>query len=349
MKNRTSLWTVALSALVACNANTQQSNNPITDTVVKGNKMKAEATAAPASSNRPPLDTAQYNKLVTYLSNGDSSGRWPVKGPYPVAGAILPFNRIVAYYGNLYSNRMGALGKWPKKEMIPKLLAEVKKWNEADSTIKAIPALHYIAVTAQGAPGKDGMYRYRMPMHQIDTILNWAKEINAVVFIDVQVALSDLQTEIPLFEKYLSMPNVHLGIDPEFAMKGKGNKKPGSVIGTLDAADINFVGNYLAGLVKKNNLPPKILVIHRFTQGMVTNYKNIKLHPELQIVMDMDGWGYPEKKKSTYYSWISPQPVQFTGFKLFYVNDTEKSGRKEMMPISDVLKLKPAPIYIQYQ
>ena len=46
--------------------------------------------------------------------------------------------------------------------MIPKLMAEVKKWNQADTVIKSIPALHYIAVTAQGAPGKDGKWRYRM-------------------------------------------------------------------------------------------------------------------------------------------------------------------------------------------
>jgi hypothetical protein len=298
---------------------------------------------------KPVLDTARYDQLQKYIANGDTSGRWPVKHEYPLPGAILPFNRIVAYYGNLSSTRMGALGKWPKNEMIPKLLAEVKKWNDADSVIKAIPALHYIAVTAQGAAGKDGKWRLRMPSRQIDTVLAWAKEINALVFIDIQVGLSDVQTEVPLFEKYLSMPNVHLGIDPEFAMKAKGNKKPGSVIGSLDAADINFVGDYLAGLVKKNNLPPKILMIHRFTQGMVTNYKNIKLHPELQIVMDMDGWGFPAKKRDTYYSWISPQPVQFTGFKLFYVNDTEKSGQKEMMSLQEVLKLRPAPIYIQYQ
>ena len=244
---------------------------------------------------------------------------------------------------------MGALGKWPKKEMIPKLLAEVKKWNDADSVIKAIPALHYISSTAQGSPGKDGKWRFRMPSSQIDTVIKWAEEINALVFLDVQIGLSTLQAEIPLLEKYLSMPNVHLGIDPEFAMNGKGGKRPGSVIGTMSADDINYVSNYLAGLVKKNNIPPKILVVHRFTQGMITDYKQIKLHPETQIVIDMDGWGYPAKKIGTYRNWIYPQPIQFTGFKLFYVNDTEKSGQKEMMSPAEVLKLKPAPIYIQYQ
>jgi hypothetical protein len=318
----------------------------------KGQSPDSTATAGkqePAAPSKPTLDTARFDYLQKYMANGDTSGRWPVKQDYPLPGAVLPFNRIVAYYGNLYSNRMGALGKWPKNEMIPKLMDEVKKWTAADSTMPAIPALHYIAVTAQGAAGKDGKWRYRMPLHQIDTMLNWAKEINALVFIDVQVGLSDVQTEIPLFEKYLSMPNVHLGIDPEFAMKAKGNKRPGSVIGSLDAADINWVGDYLTSLVKKNNIPPKIFMIHRFTQGMVTNASKITLHPELQIVMDMDGWGGPEKKRSTYYSWIAPQPVQYTGFKLFYVNDTEKSGLKEMMTQQEVLNLRPKPVYIQYQ
>src|SRR5690242_10936908 len=182
---------------------------------------------------------------MSKIANGDTTGRWPVKHEYPLPGALLPFNRIVAYYGNLYSVKMGALGKWPKEQMIKNLLAEVDKWNKIDSTTPAIPALHYIAVTAQGAAGKDGKWRYRMPLHQIDTILNWAKEINAQVFIDVQVGLSDVQSEVPLFEKYLSLPNVHFGIDPEFAMNAKGGARPGSVIGSLDAKDLNWVADYL--------------------------------------------------------------------------------------------------------
>jgi hypothetical protein len=334
----------AAALAIGCTSNTQPVNNAAA-TKDSANPLVKEASQPAAAT----LDTATYHRLQQYLANGDSTGRWPVKGPLPKPGAVLPFNRVVAYYGNLYSNRMGALGKWPKHEMIPKLLAEVKKWNEADSVIKAIPALHYICVTAQGSAGKDGKWRYRMPMHQIDTILNWAKEIDAQVFVDVQLGLSTLQAEIPLLEKYLSLPNVHLGIDPEFAMNSKGGKRPGSVIGSMDATDINYVSNYLADLVKKNNIPPKMLMVHRFTQGMLTNYKNIKLQPEVQIIIDMDGWGGPAKKKDTYKGWITNQPVQFAGFKLFYVNDTEKSGQKEMMSRAEILKLTPAPIYIQYQ
>ena len=151
-----------------------------------------------------------------------------------------------------------------------------------------------------------------MPFKQIDTILSWAKEINAIVFIDIQLGISSLKDEIPVYEKYLSMPNVHLGIDPEFAMAKKG-KKPGTVVGTLDATEINWVGDYLVNLVKKNNLPPKIFMIHRFTQGMVTHATQIKTDPELQIVIDMDGWGNQPRKRSTYYDWINPEPFNLQG------------------------------------
>jgi hypothetical protein len=343
IKMKKIFYFLSICAFVSCSGNNAQTD-VTSDSLAVNNE--SQAAAGPA---KPVLDTAKYDELNRYLANGDTTGRWPVKGPYPLPGAILPFNRVVAYYGNLYSNRMGALGKWPKQEMMERLRKEVQEWSDADSVIKAIPALHYIAITAQPAPGKDGMYRFRMPYAQLDTVLSWAKEMDAIVFIDLQIGLSTLIKEAMHYEPYLSLPNVHLGIDPEFAMAGKGNKRPGSVIGTVDAAQVNEVTEYLAELVRKNNLPPKMFMIHRFTQGMVTNYQNIKLYPELQIIMDMDGWGGPAKKKSTYYSWIAPQPVQYTGFKLFYVNDTEYSNQKELMPKKEVLGLRPSPIYIQYQ
>jgi hypothetical protein len=294
----------------------------------------------------PVLDTAKYDQLLRALSNGDSSGRWPVKLKYPLPGAIFPFCRVVAYYGNLYSKKMGVLGEYPTDEMLAKLQAELKKWQAADSTVPVRPALHYIAVTAQGYPGKGDKYRLRMPYKQIDSVIRMAARINALVFLDVQVGKSTVQDEIPLLEPYLKMPQVHLGIDPEFSMKT--GKKPGSVIGTMNDSDINFTIKYLANLAKTYQLPPKILVVHRFTQAMIRNYKNIKPTPEVQVVIDMDGWGAKSRKLTTYREYVSREPVQFTGFKLFYKNDFRETGSSMMTP-AEVLKLKPKPVYIQYQ
>ena len=296
----------------------------------------------------PPLvlDTALFDQKSKKIANGDSSGRWPVKTHYPLAGAILPFNRIVAYYGNMYSKRMGILGEYPPAEMMQKLEVEIKKWEAADSTMPVQAALHYIAVTAQGSPGKNGKYSLRMPFKQIDSVLKMAAQINAIVFLDVQVGLSTAQVEIPLLEKYLKMPRVHLGIDPEFYMKT--GKKPGTVIGSMDAADVNFAAAYLASLVKANNLPPKILVIHRFTKAMLTNYKKIETRPEVQLVVDMDGWGAQARKINTYQRFVYREPVEFAGFKLFYKNDFREAKSRILRP-DEVLKLKPQPLYIQYQ
>jgi hypothetical protein len=61
----------------------------------------------------------------------------------------------------------------------------------------------------------------------------------------------------------------------------------------------------------------------------------------------MDGWGPPYQKYSTYNAYIAPYPVQFTGFKLFYKNDT-KTGTPLLTP-ERVLQLTPKPIFIQYQ
>ena len=143
---------------------------------------------------------------------------WPVHTVYPDVGAILPFKRIVAYYGNFYSKGMGVLGQYPPAEMLQKLNTEVLNWVTADPTTPVIPAIDYIAVTAQGSAG-DGKYRARMPDDQIDQAVALADQVHGIVFLDVQVGLSDLQTEIPLLEKYLKMPEVHLAIDPEFSMK----------------------------------------------------------------------------------------------------------------------------------
>lgn len=330
--------------MVSSGCNSGQS---ATDRSLKDSVAKNTATSEPEKVyEKKTIDTALYNKLMLNLANHDTTGRWPPKFPYPLAGAVLPFNRIVAFYGNMYSKRMGILGEIPKNEMLKKLKEEVAYWQAADSSIPVIPGLHYVAVTAQGAPGKDGKHRMRMPSSQIDTVINWAHEVNGLVFLDIQVGHSTVREEVPPLEKFLQLPQVHLGIDPEFSMKG--GHVPGKKIGTFDAADVNIAIDDLAAIVKKYNLPPKILVVHRFTQGMLTNYREIKKVPEVQVVIDMDGWGDKTLKKSTYLLYVYKDPVEFTGFKLFYKNDT-RTGANQLYTPQELLKFTPKPIYIQYQ
>ena len=346
MKNQVSVFVLRFLSLYMLFAG--YGCNQANSSAAKKDKDSTQVAKAviPSKPIISPIDTAEYDKKMIELSNHDTTGRWPVKTSYPLAGALLPYNRIIAYYGNLYSKRMGVLGEFPREEMIKKLQGEIAKWQAADTTVKTIAALHYIATTAQAAPGKDSKYRMRMPFKQIDTIMEWAKPINALVFLDIQVGHSSVKDEVTNLEQYLKLPTVHLGIDPEFSLKN--GEIPGRKIGTFNAEDINDAIDYLADLVRKNNLTPKILVVHRFTQGMVTGYERIKKVPEVQVVMDMDGFGDKILKRSTYLRYIYKEPVQFTGFKLFYKNDT-KPNTTGMYTPEELLKFTPKPIYIQYQ
>mgnify|MGYP001574181376 CR=1 FL=1 len=324
------------------------SSIPSLDTVAYDKKLNelANNPPPPKPATKIVKDPKTGEKTIITIKPKTVINLWPVKTVYPNTGAILPFSRIVAYYGNLYSKKMGVLGEYEEDEMLQRLDVEVKKWEEADPYIPVVPALHYIAVVAQNSPGADGKYRFRMPDKEIDKVLAVAEKVNAIVFLDFQVGFSTIQIELPLFEKYFKLSNVHLGMDPEFSMKS--GIRPGKVVGTYDATDVNFAANYLAKIVKENNLPPKVLVVHRYTQKMLTNYQDIKPLPEVQIVMHMDGWGTMAKKIETYKNFIYPEPIQFTGFKLFYKNDVKTAGATLMTP-DEVLKLSPQPIYIQYQ
>ena len=123
----------------------------------------------------------------------------------------------------------------------------------------------------------------------------------------------------------------------------KGKEPPGKKIGTMDAADVNVAIDVLARLVEENHLPPKVLIVHRFTQRMLTNHEKIKRDPRVQVVINMDGFGPPGLKLGSYQAYVFDRPVQYYGIKLFYKND------KPMFSASDVLRLNPIPQYIQYQ
>ncbi len=347
--------------------------------VYAGNRVQfnkfSEMAAEPPPKPKPKLDTLAYDLKMyeiahvatssliispsaghvwfatTTAGTASSTPRhikvplWPVRATYPNYGALLPFNRIVAFYGNFYSTQMGILGEFPEAEVLAKLQAQAAAWFAADPDTPVIPAIEYIAVTAQ-ASSHGGTYRSRMPDSEIQKAVDMAAKIKGIVILDVQDGKSTLADELPPLGPFLKLPQVHLAIDPEFSMKD--GRRPGTVIGTMDAGDVNYAANFLAGIVKANDIPPKILIVHRFTDAMVTGYKDIKPLPEVQIVMDMDGWGPPSLKIKTYREEIYNEPVQFAGFKLFYKNDLRGPYGRLMTP-SEVLKLTPAPSFIMYQ
>lgn len=271
--------------------------------------------------------------------------KWYPQMPQPMDGSILPCNRIVVYYGNPASTKMGALGQYPRDEMLQRLRRQADQWQQADPGTPVVPGLHLIAVVAQGDAGPSGKYRTQIRDAVVDSIHQMAKSINGILFIDVQVGTDDIRNIMPRFDEFLKRPDVHFAVDPEFYMRG--GVVPGRKIGTMYAADINWVMDHLTQIVQQNNLPPKVLIIHRFTRGMVPDVENVRLRPEVQLVMHMDGWGAPWLKYDSYRDYIVRHPAQYTGWKNFYHNDTKKGD--PLTTPQDLLQLWPEPLYIQYQ
>ena len=86
-----------------------------------------------------------------------------------------------------------------------------------------------------------------------------------------------------------------------------------------------------------------MLLVHRFTERMVTGWRQIAADPRVQVVMVMDGFGGPGIKSSQYDALVVEQRVQYTGFKLFYKQDVP------LMTPEQVLLLDPPPDLIIYQ
>jgi hypothetical protein len=339
------------------------SSTPSTPSTPTAASSTPSSVANDSATKDPPITVPSVKgrtkkdslALVKAVRAGLENTNWPVKTVAPLPGSILPARRIIAFYGNPLSKRMGILGELPPDKMLARLDKEVAEWQKADPSTPVQPALHLIAVVAQGMPGRDGKYRLRMADTLLEKVASWAATRNALLFLDVQVGQSTVQEELPRLIPFLKRPNVMLGIDPEFSMKPRMDKrkgevvtdKPGARIGTMSSDDVNYAIGLLSDLVTKNNLPPKVLVVHRFTHTMLTGAKKIRLDPRVQVVINMDGWGAPWLKYDSYRVYVEQEPVQFTGFKLFYHNDA-KLGDPILTP-AEVLLLNPKPHYIQYQ
>lgn len=266
--------------------------------------------------------------------------------PVPILpGALLPVYRIVAFYGNPASRRMGILGELPPDEMLARLDVEVDAWRAADPATPVRPALQIIAVMATGDPGRDSLFRLRMPDSRIREVASWAERRDALLFLDVQPGHSTVEAELEPLREWLVRPDVHLALDPEWAMPP--DEIPGRRIGSMSADEINYAIGFLADLVERYHLPPKILVVHRFTASMVRDASRIRRDPRVQVVINMDGWGSPAHKRVTYRDIVAPEADQFTGFKLFFHND--RRGGSVMLRPQEILELTPSPLYIQYQ
>jgi hypothetical protein len=234
-----------------------------------------------------------------------------------VDGAFLEETQIVSYYGNPYVPAMGILGELQPEQLVAKVKAHARKYDALNGARDVQPALHMVYASAQPKPGEDGRHLLYVDRRTVERYIDLACEHDMLVFLDIQVGLSEAESEVKDILEYLEQPHVHAALDPEFAMQP--GQIPGRSVGTLDASDINAAQGVLQSFVEERGLPDKMLVVHQFTDGMVTRRHLLKDYPNVRLVFDMDGIGTSEIKQAQFATYAGQ--AEYSGIKLFFKQD----------------------------
>jgi len=252
---------------------------------------------------------------------------------------IFPQYRVVAYYGTASTPALGVLGEGSADAAAAKLAAAAKPFVAAGKR-PVLPALELIVTIANDSPGADGSYSTPSSDEDIARYLAAARKAKMLLILDVQPGRAEFLPEVQRYEKWLREPDVGLAIDPEWKM-GPGDV-PGEKIGSTDAATVNAVSSYLAGLVDRHKLPQKLFLIHQFRASMVRDRDQVQAPKQLATVFHIDGFGDQQIKKEVYAALHVTAPYH-NGFKLFLDEDTN------MMTPAEAMALTPQPELITYQ
>jgi hypothetical protein len=160
-----------------------------------------------------------------------------------------------------------------------------------------------------------------------------------LLLLDIQPGHSSFIEEVERLEPLLREPEVGIALDPEWHLQE--GETPGAVLGTVDAADVKPVADFMQGIAAEEDLPQKLLLVHQFDASMVTHRNQIRDRPRVAVAFSIDGFGSPVQKRGVYRR-LAPQS-QRSGFKLFYEEDYP------LLSPDEVLRLRPQPHVVVYE
>ena len=287
---------------------------------------------------------------VELLSEFGGDAAWQLevvrRGNEIPGGGLLMFDagfsrRLVAIYGHPSGPGLGVLGEQEPEEGVERLRSIAEGYNADGSVV--LPTFEIIATVASAGAGDDGDYSAETARDVIRPWVEIAAANGLYVVLDLQPGRSEYLRQAKIYEEFLRLPHVGLALDPEWRLK------PHEVhlrqIGTVDAAEINQVVDWLAGIVREESLPQKLLILHQFRLQMITNRHQVETPPELAVVVHMDGQG-PVPDKINTWNLLTRQPDAdqfYWGWKNFYDEDFTIATPDQ------VLELTPIPVFVSFQ
>ena len=261
---------------------------------------------------------------------------------------------MVGYYGRPGAKSLGVLGQHSIEDLTPLVKAKADEYDQINGDQKVIPAYHLIYGLATGDPGRKKDYLLPLSEAKLMKYINAAEENGFLVIIDTQLgAQTPVEAVTPVL-KYLKYNSVHLAVDPEFEVNGL-DIPPGRKIGHITGDDVRQVQSAMIDFMKENGISgKKILMVHSFTEGMVTDKETIKLNDEIDLIMNLDGHGSPALKINVYNTLYTARAASRVsgGFKLFFLEDKPAMmtpAQSLGLESVDGHKLAETPRYINYQ
>ncbi len=260
----------------------------------------------------------------------------------PGGGQLLfPGRRIVAIYGHPGDDNLGVLGEQPVDRSVRRARRVARPYRRVGGGT-VVPAFEVIATVASAEAGPDGDYSLESSIDHLRPWVDAAAAAGLYVVLDLQPGHTDFLTQARRYESLLAQPHVGLALDPEWRLA------PGQRhlvdIGSVRAAEVNRVAAWLARLTRRHALPQKLLIVHQFRLDMIRNRNRINRHPELALVVQMDGQGAQTVKLQTWAAVTAggPRGLRF-GWKNFY--DEDSTVRSP----ADTVALRPSPVFVSYQ
>src|SRR5215208_3564711 len=210
--------------------------------------------------------------------------------------AVLPDRRVVAFYGAPQDRELGVLGIGSPRSAARKLERQARPYASRGRPV--LPAFELIAAIVTSEAGDGGDHSMRQESSTIRRYLRAARAHDMLMLLDIQPGYAPFLQEAKALERWLKEPDVGLALDPEWSMKPP--LLPAQEIGSTDAETVNEVSLYLSELVRRHDLPQKLLVVHRFTGDMIEAEHDLERHPGVALVVNVDGFGDRPNKISKY-------------------------------------------------
>jgi len=279
----------------------------------------------------------------------------------PNIGAILPTNRVIAFYGVPHAEPTG-----PAFEIDNVMLAKLKEqgaiYEKLDPAHPVKLGIDLVVSVPDSSPGPDNTYSHHVDSNTIQSYIDFCQAHGLLLFLDLNIGQAPVMKEVNAFIPYLQRYSfVHMAIDPEW-MFPRRDGIPGINLSNVRAADLNPIIEAVASIPQLYHVPRKTLIIHQYrsdgdglanpynaVQAEIADKRNILFDKRVDVVIHVDSvGGYPgdrEDKVRQYSEWVKKDMLryenfQYGGFKLFY----HIEAKTRLMTPQEVLSMMPAPM-----